>query len=143
MVDEMKRQVGRLRALPRGDRQWGTEAEPGLGAELLRVMNRAARDHHHASLIIDKVMDSSQFCPTPIELREIASGVGPEKSKPIDPNCECRGIGWLLSFWLHTRNAHQKDRERLSEAEYRRLVSTSLPPTQTLYSGAERCRCRS
>ena len=73
MVSELQKQIARLKSLPRGeDRPWGTSTEPGLRDELLRVLGSHAQDDAHAQRIVDTIVETADFCPTPAELIRIA-----------------------------------------------------------------------
>jgi len=94
----LKKQVARLKVLPRGDeRPWGTDKEPGLREELLRVLWQQAASDEHATRIIDHLMDGAEFCPTPAELMAAAQEV-PERLgmlREADAQCvNCGGSGW-------------------------------------------------
>jgi hypothetical protein len=96
----LRRQVQRLKALPRGEeRPWGEGKEPGLRDELLRSLWNQAHSDEHAKRIIDAVIDKSKtFCPTPAELTEIASMVSPDpQAAEKRASCEgCGGVGYTV-----------------------------------------------
>jgi len=99
----LKRQIARLKSLPRGeDRPWGTDEEPGLRDELLKVLRQRSSDDTEAERIIDLAMQNSKFTPTPAELIEYADAVfrarpvdeGPrwEPTGPLCRRCESHGV---------------------------------------------------
>jgi len=79
----LKRQIARLKSLPRGDdRPWGTDEEPGLREELLKVLRFRSSDDAEAERIIDLAMQHSKFTPTPAELIDYADAVF--RARPAD-----------------------------------------------------------
>lgn len=88
----IKKQVKRLRSLPRkeDERPWADVAP-----EFERVLQTVAENDEHAQRIADFVIDSSRFCPSPIELRELADSVaGKRPELRPDPDCQlCGGHG--------------------------------------------------
>lgn len=70
----LKKQVQRLKTLPRGeDRPWGTDSEPGLREELFKELWRQAESNDEAERIVNQVIALCKFCPSPAELIEIAT----------------------------------------------------------------------
>lgn len=79
--EALKKQVARLKTLPRGEeRPWGSASELGLRDELLKALWEQACSDQHAELIVDQIIRVSKFCPSPAELIEIADSV-PEYAK--------------------------------------------------------------
>jgi hypothetical protein len=101
----LKRQIARLKSLPRGeDRPWGTDNEPGLRDELLRVLRQRSSDDTESERIIDLALQNSKFAPTPAELIEYADAVfrarpadeGPRWTSEGPPLCNrCNSQGTL------------------------------------------------
>lgn len=81
----LKRQIERLKSLSRGeDRPWGTDRDPGLRDEYLRVLRNASEDDGHAMRIIDSVMDSMKFAPAPAELLAFAKAAARAQEEPYE-----------------------------------------------------------
>lgn len=91
-VDGIKKQVKRLRSLPRkeDERPWADVAP-----EFERVLQTVAENDEHTQRIADYVIDSARFCPSPVELRELAGDVaGRALQDRPDPACpKCGGCG--------------------------------------------------
>ncbi len=95
---DLQAQVARLKTLPRGeDQPWGKAGEPGLREELLRKLWTQAESAEHAKAIIDRVLDSVTFCPTPLELSDIAEQVPRPGQRKPKPRCgSCHGTGFRI-----------------------------------------------
>lgn len=100
----LQEQIARLRVLPRGeDRPWGSgkkgekNYEPALRDELLKALWEQSSSNEHAERIVNRVMETTQFCPVPSELIATAQEV-PERIGILrDPEAgcvECGGSGW-------------------------------------------------
>ena len=92
----LKRQIARLKALPRGEeRPWDV-----LREELLKYLWRVCASDEHAERIINKAIETSEFCPSPMELIRIGEEVSPiAPAQAKRQGCEvCGGIGYVTKL---------------------------------------------
>lgn len=138
----LQKQVRRLKVLPRGeDRPWGSEEEHGLKHELFRQLWNSAMHADHAEWIIDKVIETCKFCPSPAELFEIANTVPDYKGENYKSNHERWGrVGelcpeckpWGAFGWI-VRNGHVEEcstcpREHVESPQIQALIAALNKP---------------
>jgi hypothetical protein len=70
---------------------------PATSKEVAVALKRWAKTDYHVTAIVQHILDSSRFFPTPLDIRVAAESVQAEPSKlrAVDPNCNaCRGMGF-------------------------------------------------
>ena len=87
----IKREAERLLKLPNA---------PTDSTELARALKRHGRTDYHVGAIVQFLLDSAQFCPTPAAIHDAADiclDEPPPKYRATDPNCPlCLGRGFLI-----------------------------------------------
>ncbi len=73
------------------------ETEQGLRVRI-ETLQKRGKSESHATTVIEKLIERSQFCPGPAEIYAAADEVRIPESQSMraDPNCHrCNGSGWM------------------------------------------------
>lgn len=113
--------------------------------EMARSLSENSMNLDHAASVVSHILESSDFSPTPKQIRESAFSVKESFYVDRTPKCSiCQGDGYLQCWQLVTyRQGGRKDIQELTEARYRELLAEieQVPGVQMVVSGVRHCGC--